>query len=111
MDGRRYLTAEEPAVRKGVGSLSCSNEFLDDGVKEGSVPDGPQSAELERLTYSIPETAMVLGISRSFCYELVQQGELPFVVLGRRKLVPRAELVRYVKQHTQVHEPHPPMRA
>ncbi len=44
----------------------------------------------DRLTYSVAEAARVLGISRSYCYELVQQGVLPSLRLGRRRLVPRA---------------------
>ncbi len=59
--------------------------------------------EPARLTYSIPEAAAALGISRSFCYELVEQGRLPFVRLGRRKLIPRAALEAYLRQHTRVH--------
>lgn len=55
----------------------------------------------DRLTYSVAETARVLGISRSYCYELVQEGALPYVQLGRRRLVPRAALERYVKEQTQ----------
>jgi len=59
--------------------------------------------EPARLTYSIPEAAAALGISRSFCYELVEQGRLPFVRLGRRKLIPRAALEAYLRQHTRIH--------
>ncbi len=50
----------------------------------------------DRLTYSVAETARILGISRSYCYELVQQGVLPSLRLGRRRLIPRATLERYV---------------
>jgi excisionase family DNA binding protein len=53
-----------------------------------------------RLTYSVPEAARALGISRSYCYELVQEGVLPHLPLGRRRLIPRAALERYVKERS-----------
>ncbi len=52
----------------------------------------------DRLTYSVAEAARVLGISRSYCYELVQEGVLPSLQLGRRRLVPRTALQRYVDE-------------
>ena len=59
--------------------------------------------EVDRLTYTVTETAQALGISRSYCYELVQQGVLPFLALGRRVLIPRRALEDYVQQQTQRH--------
>lgn len=45
-----------------------------------------------RLVVTIPEAAKLLGISRSFAYELVKRGDLPVVRLGRRQLVPKEAL-------------------
>ena len=45
-----------------------------------------------RLVVTIAEAAKLLGISRSFAYELVKRGELPVVRLGRRQLVPKESL-------------------
>ncbi len=42
-----------------------------------------------RLTYTVPEVAELLGISRSTAYECVRRGEIPALVLGRRVLVAR----------------------
>jgi excisionase family DNA binding protein len=42
-----------------------------------------------RLTFSVPEAAKILGVSRAHAYELVARNELPAVRLGRRILVPR----------------------
>ena len=47
----------------------------------------------ERLVFSVPEVAELLGISRAFAYELVARGELPVVRLGRRVVVPRVALL------------------
>jgi excisionase family DNA binding protein len=45
---------------------------------------------MERLTFTVPEVAQLLGISRSAAYELVAAGHIPAVPLGtRRKVVAR----------------------
>jgi excisionase family DNA binding protein len=59
--------------------------------------------EVDRLTYTVTEAARALGISRSYCYELVQQGALPFLPLGRRRVIPRSALEDYVAQQTRRH--------
>jgi excisionase family DNA binding protein len=41
-----------------------------------------------KLTLSVPETATLLGISRTHAYELVARHELPAIRLGRRVLIP-----------------------
>ena len=44
---------------------------------------------MEKRTYSIPEAAQVLGISRSLAYELTRTGKLPIIKLGKkRKVIP-----------------------
>jgi excisionase family DNA binding protein len=42
----------------------------------------------DRLTVTVEEAGVMLGVSRSHAYELVRQGELPSVRLGRRIVVP-----------------------
>jgi excisionase family DNA binding protein len=46
----------------------------------------------ERLTMTVEEAAVALGISRAFAYEAVRRGEIPAITIGRRKLIPRAAL-------------------
>jgi excisionase family DNA binding protein len=46
----------------------------------------------ERLTFSIEEAAEALGISRGLAYELARTGRLPVLKLGRRLVVPKAQL-------------------
>lgn len=41
----------------------------------------------KRLCITVPEAAEMLGISRNFAYELVKQGELPVIKLGKKRLV------------------------
>lgn len=46
----------------------------------------------DRLTYSVTETAQLLGISRNLCYEQIRQGVIPALKLGKRVLIPKAKL-------------------
>lgn len=52
----------------------------------------------ERLTYTVPEVAELLGVSRSTAYECVRRGEIPALVLGRRVLIARATLEAMLRQ-------------
>lgn len=46
----------------------------------------------EKLTFTIEQTASLLGIGRQLCYEKARSGEIPVIRLGKRLLVPRAAL-------------------
>lgn len=46
----------------------------------------------KRLLLTIPEAAEVLGIGKTLTWQLVQQGVLPSVKLGRLVRVPRVRL-------------------
>jgi excisionase family DNA binding protein len=46
------------------------------------------------LLLSVPEAAQLLGVGRTFGWELARSGQLPTIRLGRRVLVPRAALER-----------------
>jgi excisionase family DNA binding protein len=60
-----------------------------------SAEDQPaQLGSDDRLTWSVPEAARLLGISKDTAYEAAHRGELPVKVIGRRMLVPRAALLR-----------------
>lgn len=45
-----------------------------------------------RLTLSVEEAAELLGIGRGLAYELVRTHQIPSLRLGRRVVVPRAQL-------------------
>jgi len=57
--------------------------------------------EVERLTLSVEEAAVMLGISRALAYNLVRRGELPSLQLGRRVVVPRRALEAHVAAATR----------
>lgn len=47
--------------------------------------DGP-------LTYSVPEAARLLGISRAAYYNAIHKNQVPYLRIGRRYVVPRNQL-------------------
>jgi excisionase family DNA binding protein len=52
----------------------------------------------DRLTMSVTEAAVLLGVSRNSAFEAARRGELPVIRIGRRLLVPRAALERLLQQ-------------
>jgi excisionase family DNA binding protein len=64
------------------------------GTRTGSVPADGQPA----LLLSIDRVAQVLSVSRAMVYRMLASGELdvPVVRLGRRVLIARADLERWV---------------
>jgi putative molybdopterin biosynthesis protein len=49
-----------------------------------------------RLLHPLADTAKALGIGRTKLYEEIKAGRLATVTIGSRRLVPDAELNRYV---------------
>lgn len=49
-----------------------------------------------RLVLTIPEVAAALSIGTNLAYQMAAEGRLPTVHLGRRVLVPRAALERWL---------------
>lgn len=60
-----------------------------------------QSGTVPRTAYSLNEAAQSLGLSRRALYGLMDRGQLTTVKLGKRRLVPVAELERLVSTQTQ----------
>lgn len=48
----------------------------------------------ERLTYTVPEAAALLGISRNTTYEAIRTGQIPAIRIGRRLVISRVQLDR-----------------
>ena len=51
-----------------------------------------------KLVYSVIEMAGLLGIGRSTAYELVRSGKVPSLRLGRRIVIPKLELSRFLAE-------------
>ncbi|MFN0092093.1 MAG: helix-turn-helix domain-containing protein [Acidimicrobiales bacterium] len=47
---------------------------------------------MARLTFTVPEAAEMIGISRTSAYEAVRRGEIPSLAIGRRIVITRATL-------------------
>ena len=53
------------------------------------------------LTLRAAEVADLLGISRSNAYRLMHGEDFPVLRIGKRLLVPRSGLLRWVDEHTR----------
>ena len=51
-----------------------------------------------RLVYSVQEAADLLGISRSFMFQLVATGEIDSFKIGKRRKIPREALDGYIQR-------------
>lgn len=56
----------------------------------------PVEGELPRLAFSLQETADMLGLSYITVYRLVQRGKLKSSGALRTKLIPKAEIERFL---------------
>jgi excisionase family DNA binding protein len=61
-----------------------------------------QTDTSEPLAYSVVEAAQKLSISRSALYQAIKDGKLPVAKFGTRTVVPRDELLNFMKAHLVV---------
>ena len=52
------------------------------------------------LMLSVPDSVEVMGISRAGAYELVKSEGFPSLHIGNRVLVPKEELIAWIKANT-----------
>lgn len=57
-------------------------------------------SEMERMVFSIQEVAEMLGISKSYAYELVRNGTIPALQLGRKRVIPKEEFKKWINRNT-----------
>jgi excisionase family DNA binding protein len=55
---------------------------------------GQKDASIARATYSIDETAVLLGVGRNAAYAAAKAKEIPTIRIGRSLRVPKAALDR-----------------
>ena len=53
------------------------------------------------LMLSVPDLTAVLGISRAGAYELVKSEGFPSLHIGNRILVPKEELIAWIRENTR----------
>ena len=63
----------------------------------------------QTLVLTVPEAAELLRISRNLAYELVHQGGLPHIRLGRRILIPRFGLEQWIAREAGLPQRPPPV--
>ena len=55
-----------------------------------------------RLAYGITDAAAALDLSRSRIYELIADGEIATCKIGKRTIIPAAELTAFLERHRVV---------
>jgi len=55
----------------------------------------------QKLTYSVPEAAKILGVSASKMYEVVKIDGFPTIKIGGRLLVSAKGLERWIEEQSQ----------
>jgi len=91
----REQWAENPReLRDALGAAMGSGRSV---VVGSATATGAVAPVEDRLVFTVEEAAALLGISRSFAYEAVQRGEIPSMRIGRRILVPKAALQRFLE--------------
>ncbi len=76
--------AQEIEAPRVAFSISTALIRIGPNYQEAHVPS--------RLTYTVPEVAELLGISRSSAYECVRRGEIPSLTLGRRVVIAKTAI-------------------
>ena len=72
--------ATQHAVRSRVATETCQSA----------------SDPAERLAYSVDEAARLTGLSRDLLYDEMRRGNLPYVKVGRRRLITRQHLQQFL---------------
>jgi excisionase family DNA binding protein len=52
--------------------------------------------EVDRIAYSVVEAARIAGIGRTGLYQLIKDGAIPVVKIGKRTLVRRSDLESFM---------------
>lgn len=56
---------------------------------------------MEKLVYSIQEVAELLGLSRSYTYQLVRNGTIPFIQLGNKRIIPKERFNKWLEEQCE----------
>ena len=65
-------------IRRKYGNIICEVELMD------------------KIVYTMQEIADMLGISRSYAYELVRNGTIPSLELGKKRVIPKEKFNKWV---------------
>lgn len=57
---------------------------------------------MEKIVYTIQEAAEMLGISRSYAYELVRNGTIPVLELGKKRVIPKEKFNKWLNSEREL---------
>jgi excisionase family DNA binding protein len=66
------------------------------GLTRNHLSEQEQASQLPRLAFTMAETARILGCSYISVFRLVQRGKLRACSALRHKLIPRAEIEKFL---------------
>jgi excisionase family DNA binding protein len=55
---------------------------------------------MERLLFTVPEAAAILGMGRSHVYQLISSGQLASVKIGRSRRISERSIRQFVAERT-----------
>jgi excisionase family DNA binding protein len=67
-------------------------------VTDSRTASGAVARVENRLAFTVDEASQLLGISRPFAYEAAHHGVIPPMPIGRRILILKAALQRFLEQ-------------
>ncbi len=59
---------------------------------------------MEKMVYNVTEVATLLGISKSYAYQLVKEKKLPVLDFGTRKVIPQISLEKWMQEQINISE-------
>lgn len=57
---------------------------------------------MEKLVCSIEEVGTMLGISKSYTYQLVRDGTIPSVQIGKKRIIPKERSKEWINKKSEV---------
>ena len=86
------MTPRRPRGNHAPGRTPPEPEAPPTASEDRPGPGGPA----ERLAYSVDEAARLTGLSRDLLYDQMRRGNLDFIKVGRRRLITRQHLERFL---------------
>lgn len=59
---------------------------------------------MEKLVYSVQEAADLLGISKTYAYELVRKEIIPTLKLGNKRVIPKEKFNNWINGKCDMHQ-------
>lgn len=87
----------QPAFRIVSLRLSSRAGARTEQVAEDPIPEG-RVVEVQPILLSVEQASKALSVGRTEVFRLLREQRLRSIKRGRRRLIPRAELDRYVEE-------------